>query len=213
MDRRTYAQYCGIARALDVVGERWTLLIIRDLLLGPRRYSELLRGLPGITTNLLAKRLREMEAAGLLERIGSAADAGQAYRLTSAGLGLEPVVQALAKWGWRDMGAPKKGELRNFEWVLVGLRPRYRGGTKLRAELVVDGAPYRIVLDESTAEIARGDLPSPTIRLRGSAGAIYRLFRQPPPRGRAPAGVEVEGPIDAVRTLVDSFAIEEFSFP
>jgi DNA-binding HxlR family transcriptional regulator len=69
MSRRSYAQYCGLAKALDVVGERWTLLVVRNLLLGPLRYSELLRGLPGITTNLLAKRLKEMEEHGLLERI------------------------------------------------------------------------------------------------------------------------------------------------
>ena len=66
MARRSYDQYCGLARALDVVGERWTLLVIRNLLLGPQRYSDLLRGLPGITTNLLAKRLQEMEAMGLI---------------------------------------------------------------------------------------------------------------------------------------------------
>ena len=68
MPRRSYDQYCGLARSLNVVGERWTLLVVRNLLLGPQRYSELLRGLPGITTNLLAKRLREMEAHGLIER-------------------------------------------------------------------------------------------------------------------------------------------------
>ncbi|MBC7173009.1 MAG: helix-turn-helix transcriptional regulator, partial [Polyangiaceae bacterium] len=67
-ERRSYHQYCGLARALDLVGERWTLLIVRDLLLGPRRYSDLLRGLPGVTTNLLAKRLRELQGAGILER-------------------------------------------------------------------------------------------------------------------------------------------------
>src|SRR3954469_21479691 len=104
MDRRSYHQYCGLAKALDVVGERWTLLIVRNLLLGSQRYSELLRGLPGITTNLLAKRLQDMEGLGLIERTG--ADTGQSYRLTTLGAQLEPTVHALSCWGWKTMGAP-----------------------------------------------------------------------------------------------------------
>src|ERR1051325_2704730 len=99
MDRRSYDQYVGLARALAVVGERWTLLIVRNLLLGSQRYSELLRALPGITTNLLAKRLQDMEELGLLERVGGESS-GQAYRLTTLGLALEPAVHALSRWGW-----------------------------------------------------------------------------------------------------------------
>src|SRR5438045_2121514 len=106
--RRSYRQFCGLARALDVVGERWTLLVVRNLLLGPQRYSELQRGLPGITTNLLAKRLKEMEEAGLIERTADA----QSWQLTSLGAGLEPAVHALGRWGWRGMGTPSRGEYR-----------------------------------------------------------------------------------------------------
>src|SRR6476620_8574344 len=99
MPRRSYDQYCGLARALDVVGERWTLLVIRNLLLGPQRYSDLLRGLPGITTNLLAKRLKEMEVLGLIERTQSpGGEASYGYRLTARGAGLEPVIHALSRW-------------------------------------------------------------------------------------------------------------------
>src|SRR5438309_8057856 len=98
MNRRTYKQFCGLARALDVVGERWTMLIVRNLLLGPRRYSDLMRGLPGITKNLLAKRLKEMEQSRLIERIsGPGSDAGHAYRLTALGAELEPAVHALGR--------------------------------------------------------------------------------------------------------------------
>src|SRR3954471_8710631 len=111
MSRRSYEQYCGLAKALDVVGERWTLLVVRNLLLGPLRYSELLRGLPGITTNLLAKRLREMEALGLVERIRVIG--ADAYRLTDLGADLEPAIHALGRWGWRAMKEPKKGERRS----------------------------------------------------------------------------------------------------
>src|SRR3954471_12257937 len=105
MDRRSYNQFCGLARALDIVGERWTMLVVRNLLLGPQRYSELMRGLPGITTNLLAKRLREMEDLGLIERVPDA----EAYRLTPRGAALEPAVHALGRWGWGGMQAPARG--------------------------------------------------------------------------------------------------------
>src|SRR3954467_4811376 len=107
MARRSYDQYCGLARALDVLGERWTLLIVRNLLLGPQRYSELLRGLPGITTNLLAKRLREMEEAGTLGRLADAPGAPSS-RLTTRGMELEPAIHALGRWGWGGMTTPSK---------------------------------------------------------------------------------------------------------
>src|SRR5690349_23360346 len=100
--RRSYQQHCGVARALDVIGERWTLLIVRDLLIAPRRYGELLDGLPGITTNLLAKRLREMTRAGLVEkRQGSPPGSFDVYALTKSGRELEPVLMELGRWGGR----------------------------------------------------------------------------------------------------------------
>src|SRR5918911_5133129 len=90
---RSYRQHCAVARGLDLVGERWTLLIVRDLLLGPKRYTDLLEGLPGIGTNLLALRLREMEQAALVERAVLPPPAGSSvYQLTEAGRALEPVM-------------------------------------------------------------------------------------------------------------------------
>jgi DNA-binding HxlR family transcriptional regulator len=210
VDRRSYNQYCGLARSLDLVGERWTLLIVRNLLLGPLRYSELLRGLPGITTNLLAKRLKEMEALQLIERVrATAGDDRHAYRLTALGAALEPALHALASWGWRWMKEPKKGELRSVEWLLVTLRRRYRGGETLRAELVVDDVPYHMLLTKKTAQIGRGGVASPDIRVRGAGLAAMRLFVEPLPHGRLPSGIEIEGPRDALRTLTSAFATSE----
>src|ERR1700690_1771860 len=108
--KRKYGQYCGVARALDVVGERWTLLVVRNLLLGPRRYSDLLRELPGMTTNLLAKRLDEMEAASLVERRALPPPAAATvYALTETGAALEPVVMELGRFGGRYMDQPRRG--------------------------------------------------------------------------------------------------------
>ena len=210
MDRRSYNQYCGLARALDLVGERWTLLIVRNLLLGPQRYGELLRGLPGITTNLLAKRLKELEALGLIERIrGSTSDGTHSYRLTPVGAELEPAVHALGGWGWQWLGTPKKGEYRNYEFVMVALRRRYLGGVTLRAELVVDDVPYHILLAGDRAEIGRGGVSAPDVKVRGTGLAVARLFLTPLPGSGVPKGIVVEGGEAALRALVGAFATEE----
>jgi DNA-binding HxlR family transcriptional regulator len=207
MPRRSYDQYCGLARALDVLGERWTLLIVRNLLLGPQRYSELLRGLPGITTNLLAKRLQEMEAEGVIERTGVAGDAASAYRLTELGRSLEPAIHALGRWGWRRMSKPTAKDRRSLEWLLVTLRSRYRGGVTLSASIDADGAPYHIVLRDTRAEIGRGPAPGADLTLRGKGVDVARLFLE----GDTPAEIEVEGAARQLRTLVSAFTREDLS--
>jgi DNA-binding HxlR family transcriptional regulator len=203
MPRRSYRQYCGLARSLDVLGERWTLLIVRNLLLGPQRYSDLLRGLPGITTNLLAKRLKEMEAHDLISH--DATDAAAAtYRLTEDGRALEPAIHALGRWGWQHAGKPRVGDQRSLDWLLVALRRRYRGGATLTATIDADGAPYHIVLRGDVAEIGRGAAPASDVRLTGQGTAIARMFLEETPRGAVP-GVEVEGESRALRTLLGAF--------
>src|SRR5438128_11297774 len=122
--RRSYDQYCAVARGLDIIGDRWTLLLVRDLLLGPKRYKDLLSGLPGIGTNLLADRLKELEAAGLIERTVLPPPAGSTvYQLTGAGQDLEPVMTALGRWGARFLGAPKKSDImvpRSYLVAMIG---------------------------------------------------------------------------------------------
>lgn len=204
MSRRSYDQYCGLARALDVLGERWTLLVVRNLLLGPQRYSDLLRGLPGITTNLLAKRLKEMEAEGLIER-ASAASESVAYRLTPSGQALEPAIHALGRWGWGRMGNPTARDWRSIEWLLVALRRRYRGRATLTAELEVSGEPYHMVLRDDHAEIGRGRVPGAELRLRGETADIADLFLNGLPREGSPKRVEVEGGSRLLRALVSAF--------
>src|SRR5215217_7201539 len=117
MSRRSYRQYCAMARALDVLGERWTLLIVRELLTGPKRFKDLLGGLPGIGTNLLAGRLKELEGEGLLRRTTLPPPAGSAvYELTGRGRDLEPVLMGLARWGVDLLGEPRPGEAFKPAW-------------------------------------------------------------------------------------------------
>jgi len=120
---RSYDQYCAVARGLDVIGDRWTLLLVRDLLLGPKRYKDLLSGLPGIGTNLLAGRLRELEGTGLIERTVLPPPAGSTvYQLTEAGQALEPAVVALGRWGARFLGQPRKTDVMVPRAYFVAMR-------------------------------------------------------------------------------------------
>src|ERR1700761_1032227 len=112
MAHRDFGQYCGLARALELVGERWTLLIIRELLTHTCRYTDLLEDLPGIPTNVLASRLKELEEAGIAERrLAPAPGRGVVYGLTADGQQLEPVVLALARWGNAHLGDKRPGEI------------------------------------------------------------------------------------------------------
>lgn len=106
--KRTYGDRCGIARALDIVGERWALLVVRELLIGPKRFTDLRRGLPRVGPDILSERLRELERSGVVHkrRLDPPAS-GQVYELTERGRGLEPVVLALGRWG---SGAPVPSE-------------------------------------------------------------------------------------------------------
>lgn len=178
--RRSYNEFCGLAKALDVVGDRWTLLLARTLLLGPQRFCELKRGMPGMTPNLLSKRLRENEALGLIERVPMRPGLRTLmYQLTPLGWELEPVIHALGRWGQHWMDAPAPSDHHNLEWLLVALRRRYKGGKTLRAELVTDDQHYYLLLSESRVEIGRGRARPVDLRIKGSEEAIAQLFLKP----------------------------------
>lgn len=128
---RSYRQFCGLARALDLVGERWTLLLVRELLLGPRRYSDLREHLPGITTNLLATRLAHLQDAGLVEKVALPAPArGAAYALTELGASLEPAVLALGAFGAQLLDRPRRGDRLDVGWLMVSLKRRISPTTR-----------------------------------------------------------------------------------
>lgn len=119
---KRFDQYCPVAHALSLVGERWSLLIVRDLLQGPRRYTDLVNGLPGIGTNILAARLRELEAAGIVaKRKLPPPWASTVYELTEYGADLKEAVYALARWGARTLGPPLSGEELYPEWGVSAL--------------------------------------------------------------------------------------------
>jgi DNA-binding HxlR family transcriptional regulator len=118
MPHRSYDHYCAVARALDHLGERWALLIVRELLGGPRRYSDLLADLPGISTDVLATRLRELEADGVVVR---AQGGPRTYQLTEAGTAAAPVLDALADWGLHRLATRSPGDAVRGHWLGVPL--------------------------------------------------------------------------------------------
>jgi DNA-binding HxlR family transcriptional regulator len=167
--RRNYRQFCGLARALDRLGERWTLLIVRNLLLGPKRYSDLLEGLPGITTNLLALRLKEMEQAGLVVRRPAEPPVrAHLYELGEQGRALEPAIMELARWGGRFMtSGPGEDDTLNIGWGLLALKRRYRGGLSLVAEIRVGARAFELVFEPGYLGVSERAAARPDIVVAG----------------------------------------------
>jgi DNA-binding HxlR family transcriptional regulator len=123
MTNQHYGQFCGLARAAEIVGQRWTLLILRDLSVGTRRYSDLVAGLPGIPTNTLASRLKELEDEGIVERAAPAgAERSVVYALTPRGQELGPALDALSRWGAGGMHVPREGEIVTTSSITAALR-------------------------------------------------------------------------------------------
>lgn len=124
MAARNYGQYCGVVTAVELVGERWALLIVRDLLVGARRYSDLKQGLPRIPTNILSSRLKELQATGIVHRVPLAH--GLVYELTEFGRGLEDVVLALGRWGFQAMGEPAEGDIITPDSMTIAFRTAFQ---------------------------------------------------------------------------------------
>lgn len=178
--RRSYGQFCALARSLDVVGERWALLIVRELLPGPMRYTALKTSLKGIATNLLAERLRTMEANGIVER--RLEDAGVAYALTPWGMGLREPMEALGRWGAPLLVTGRGDDAFQPRWLTLALPALLRGATAsppIELGIATDGFLMALRVDEDgpSAFVPDRDPPSiftaaPDIVVALAAGAI-----------------------------------------
>ncbi|HMQ54361.1 MAG TPA: winged helix-turn-helix transcriptional regulator [Anaerolineae bacterium] len=172
MSHRSYNQYCGLAYALDIVGERWTLLIIRELIAGPRRFKDLLAGLPGISTNLLAERLKSLEREGLLCRRVLPPPAGSTvYELSPLGQGLEKSLLELGKWGSQFV-PPSAGEaaLLNVGSYALTLktffRPERAQGVNETYELRIDREVLHVEIKGKRIQVEQGEA--------GKADAVFQ---------------------------------------
>src|SRR5215470_12527164 len=179
---RSYGQYCSIAKALDVVGDRWTLLIIRELLIrGACRYTDLKNGLPGIATNLLSDRIRELESAGLIRREDAPPPiATTLFHLTQAGAQLKPVLDAIGRWGIRYMTEPAEGDEFRGHWftfpVSYFLRDRDPGGPPASIELRAASSPAVVEVSGGSVRTRPGAAAAPDVVLEGTPRLILALF-------------------------------------
>lgn len=170
---RSYGQFCSLARALDMVGERWTLLVIRDLLGGPKRYKDLLGSLVGIGTNLLANRLKELEASGLVIQTTLPPPLSvKAYQLTERGRALEPSIVALADWGLSLLETPKGNDHWFPQWNHVAFKARFQAdaakGVKEAYAFVIDGYPHYVVVNDGSMRTFEGEAPNAAFTLTAS---------------------------------------------
>ena len=214
---RSYGQYCSVAKALDAVGDRWTLLIIRELLTqGPCRYTDLKDGLPGIATNLLSDRLRELESAGLVRRAEAAPPiATTLFHLTDAGAELEPVLTALGGWGIRYMTQPDDGDEFRSHWfsfpVALFLRDRDPSGPPVSIELRplrAAGLPAVIEVSGGSVSTRLGTAPAPDLVLSGTARLILGLLSSHLTPGQAQElGLEISGDIAVLRRVQPDSAV------
>ena len=168
MTGRTYGQFCGLAHAMELIGERWALLLIRDLLSGPKRFTDLRNGLPRIPTNILSARLKELEGSGVIQRRLLPRPQGSVvYELTDYGRELEDVVLRLGLWGARTLGQPRPDDVVTTDSLLIALRTTYRSdaarGLHLRYELRVGDIAVHARIDDGALEVAPGPAADPDL--------------------------------------------------
>jgi DNA-binding HxlR family transcriptional regulator len=178
--QRSYVDACATAHALDLIGERWALLVVRDLLLGPKRFTDLKAGIPDISPNVLGQRLRELEAAGIVQRRTLPPPAAsRVYELTVWGQELEPVVVALGRWGSRSPTHPRDGRL-SVDSLVLALKADFDPG-----RVVDDPAEYEIRLEDNvfgvrvadgTVEVARGAAAAPVATLTTDVDTMTALM-------------------------------------
>lgn len=210
MSRRTYDQPgCGLAVALDLLGERWTLLIVRELMVGPLRYTDLLSCLPAIGTNLLSRRLRHLEEVGVVQRTELPPPAASTvYELSERGRGLEDALTTLAEWGdqFVDHEVPRPFDPRHEAFAL---RRAFEPGAaaagadnEARYQFEVDSAVLHARLVAGRVETGLGPIPQPTVTIRTDATTWETLLRCGWADGAvAPGAVDVDGDIESVRRL------------
>jgi DNA-binding HxlR family transcriptional regulator len=173
---RSYGQYCGLARALDVVGERWTLLIVRELLDGPRRYNELMSGLPGIATNLLVERLRRLEAGEVVRR----QEDGR-YALTPWGEDLHEAIYALGRWAGPLMAKPRGEDHFRPNWMRHMVVARFEGVDPLRKDMSVelrcgDEPPVTLISTHGKVHLVGGGTADPDVVIAGPQEPVVGLL-------------------------------------
>ena len=210
---RSYGQLCGIATALDVIGDRWAVLIVRDLLLGPLRFGELADGLPGIGTNTLTARLKHLEGAGVVRRqLLPLPDRGTVYEITPYGQEVEPILMALGRWGTKSMARLAPDVASRSRWLAAGMLAfhdeRRRVGRTTTWELRLTDGPFTVRAEGTDLAISAGAPDEPDAVITVSDEELHRLLSHQvtPSEAVASGAVTVEGDVSQLVRLLELFA-------
>ena len=211
--KRTYGDRCGVARALDIVGERWALLVVRELLLGPKRFTDLRAGLPHVGPDVLAQRLRDLEQSGIVRRGTLPPPAGsRIYELTERGRELEPVVIALGRFGSVAPFPPGEAEI-GVDAVVIALKslfaPAGADGRAYSYELRLGEQRFRLDVADGRIDIARGSPPAPDATIETDPGTLARVLwhGRKLDEARRAGDLAVEGDRKAVTRFVALFPL------
>lgn len=203
---RTKLDGCGIAHASDLLGQRWALLVVRELLLGPKRFTDLRAGIPDISPNVLGQRLRELEESGIIGRRKLAPPAAaQVYELTEWGRQLEPAILSLGRWASGSPSFPVGAEMGPDSLVLAlksTFDPAKADGLDATYELRLGEIPFKIAVKERKLEAARAEPEGPDATIRSDPNTIASVVFGGKPLGKAVDSGEVE--IDGSRTAVQA---------
>jgi DNA-binding HxlR family transcriptional regulator len=211
--RRKYGDRCGVARALDLVGERWALLVVRELLLGPKRFTDLREGLPHVSPDVLSQRLRELERDGIVARRKLAPPAGsRVYELTDRGRELEPVVLALGRWGSTAPFPPGEPRL-GVDSAILALRTLFDSSAADRLEATFElrfgDQRFRARVADGRLDVARGSADHPDAAIETDTATLSALLwhgRRLPEALRS-GDVEIEGSRSAVERFLRLFPL------
>ena len=212
--KRTYGDGCAIAHGLDLVGERWALLVIRELLLGPKRYTDLKKGLPNASPNVISERLRELEQAGVIRRDKLPPPASaRVYELTEWGLELEDTVLSLGRWATRSPSLPREAPI-GADSMMLALKGRFdpdsAGGLTARYELRLREDRFRIAVSDDALEIARGRANQPDATIDTDPTTLFATLCN----GRSLAEAQrtgdmtIDGDKAVVERLIRAFPLE-----
>ena len=217
--RRTYDDACAAAHALDLVGERWALLVVRELLLGPKRFTDLRAGLPSASPNVLSQRLRELEAAGVVRRRKLPPPAAsKVYELTEWGEELEPVIVRLGRWGARSPFRPRDAEL-GVDSLILTFRtmfdPQAAEGLEASYELRLGEDRFRAAVANGSFDIERGTADRPDATIEADPATLTALVYEG--RGLAEAldsgEIEIRGDEEAVERFLGLFPLPSPAAP
>jgi DNA-binding HxlR family transcriptional regulator len=213
MKEQRYRQYCALARALDLVGGRWTLLIVRELRLGPRRFTDLVDGLPGISRKLLSDRLRDLERDGLITRRDLPPPAArQVYELTDDGRDLAAAMAPLIAWGVRRLGEPERGEEFRARWIpvaMLSLADRdAAAGVKETYQYVIGDSAFHFVVDDGSIDVRDGhaDDASVVVTTDDETWAEIAFGETTAKKAAASGALRVSGDKNAARRLGKIFS-------